>query len=367
MQKTKVLYVLTVLNRGGLETMLVNYFRNFNKDKFEFHFLVHRTEGQYEKELIENGAYIHRVSPLSFSLVNFLKYKKELNIFFKNNKFDIVHVHNNSFGYYPLKYAKKHGNKIRIIHSHISSLNDSMMKVLFGKFLNKKIPFVATEFYACGIEAGKWMFGNRKFEVINNAIDIESYYFNKENRKLYQDKLNAKDTINIVNVGRFNTQKNHLFLLEVFAKIVKKNNNYKLFLVGDGELKAQILEKIWNLDISDYVELLGVRDDVDIILQAMDIFLFPSLFEGLPVSLVEAQATGIKCVISDGVPAESILVKENVEVISLKENAEQWAEKIVKIDVSQRKDVSEIIKEKGYDIKENARKLEDKYIELLKG
>lgn len=366
MQKIRILYVLTVLNRGGLETMLMNYFRNFDKDKFEFHFLVHRNNGDYEEELLKNGALIHRVSSLSFSIKQFINYKKELDLFFKENKFDIVHVHNNSFGYYPLKYAKKHGNKIRIIHSHISSLNDNLMKVLLGKFLNKKIRFVATEFYACGIEAGKWMFGNREFEVINNAIDIENYYFNKESRKLYLNKLTAKDTINIVNVGRFNIQKNHLFMLEVFSEIVKKNNNYKLFLVGDGELKPQILEKIRDLSLEDYVELLGIRDDVDAILQAMDIFLFPSLFEGLPVSLVEAQATGIKCVISDGVPLESILVEENVEVISLKENAEQWANKILQIQNFERKDVSNIIKEKGYDIKENAKKLEEKYRDLVK-
>lgn len=366
MQKIKILYVLTVLNKGGLETMIMNYYRNFDKTKFEFHFLVHRDSGYFENELIGDGAFIHRASPLSFSFRNFIKYRKELDIFFKNNHFDIVHVHNNSFGYFPLKYAKKHGSKIRIIHSHISSLNDEKLKILLGKFLNKEIPFVATEFYACGIEAGKWMFGNRKFEVIKNAIDIEKYYFNQEIRELYLNIFNAKNTINIVNVGRFNTQKNHLFLLEVFAEIIKKNTNYKLFLVGDGELKTQILEKIKKLKIERNVELLGIRNDIPEILQAMDVFLFPSLFEGLPVSLVEAQATGIQCVISDGVPAESILVKENVKVISLKENAEQWANKILEIKNFERKDVSKTIKEKGYDIKENAKKLEKKYRELVK-
>ena len=178
--------------------------------------------------------------------------------------------------------------------------------------------------------------------------------------------MGADEFYNIINIGRFNSQKNQLFLLDVLAEIIKKNTNYKLFLVGDGELKTQILEKIKKLKIERNVELLGIRNDIPEILQAMDVFLFPSLFEGLPVSLVEAQATGIQCVISDGVPAESILVKENVKVISLKENAEQWANKILEIKNFERKDVSEIIKEKGYDIKENAKKLEEKYRELVK-
>lgn len=365
MQKIKILYVLTVLNKGGLETMIMNYYRNFDKTKFEFHFLVHRDSGYFENELIGDGAFIHRASPLSFSFRNFIKYRKELDVFFKNNHFDIVHVHNNSFGYFPLKYAKKNGAKVRIMHSHTSALKDDVKKILLGKLLNKKIPTVATDLFACGDEAGKWMYKNKKFEIIPNAIEVDKFAFNPEIRNSFRENLSAQNTINIINVARFNYFKNHLFLLEVFAEIIKKNTNYKLFLVGDGELKTQILEKIKKLKIERNVELQGIRNDIPELLQAMDVFLFPSLFEGLPVSLVEAQATGIQCVISDGVPAESILVKENVKVISLKENAEQWANKILEIKNFERKDVSEIIKEKGYDIKENAKKLEEKYRELL--
>jgi len=365
MQKIKILYVLTVLNKGGLETMIMNYYRNFDKTKFEFHFLVHRDSGYFENELIGDGAFIHRASPLSFSFRNFIKYRKELDIFFKNNHFDIVHVHNNSFGYFPLKYAKKNGAKVRIIHSHSSALKDDVKKILLGKLLNKKIPTVATHLFACGDEAGKWMYKNKKFEIIPNAIEVDKFAFNPEIRNSFRENLSAQNTINIVNVARFNYFKNHLFLLDVFAEIIKKNGNYKLFLVGDGELKSQILDKIKRLNLENHVELLGVRDDVAEILQAMDIFIFPSSSEGFGIAFLEAQATGIQCVISDGVPAESILVKENVKVISLKENAEQWANKILEIKNFERKDVSKTIKEKGYDIKENAKKLEKKYRELL--
>ena len=156
-----------------------------------------------------------------------------------------------------------------------------------------------------------------------------------------------------------------LFLLDIFAEIIKLNQNYRLFLVGDGDLKPQILEKIKTLNLENSVVLLGLRNDVPELLQAMDIFLFPSLHEGFSVAFVEAQTTGIKSVISSGVPLESVLIKENTEIISLKQTPKQWAEKIIKMDVSQRKDVSDIIKQKGYDIKENAQKLQEKYIQLL--
>ena len=365
MQKIKILYVLTVLNKGGLETMIMNYYRNFDKSKFDFHFLVHRDSGYFENELVDDGAFIHRVSPLSFSFRNFIKYRKELDVFFKSNHFDIVHVHNNSFGYFPLKYAKKYGTKVRIMHSHTSSLKDDVKKVLLGKLLNKKIPNVATDLFACGDEAGKWMYKNKKFEIIPNAIEVDKFAYNPEIRKTFREKLLASNSINIINVARFNYYKNHLFLLDVFAEIIKKNANYKLFLVGDGEMRLQILEKIKSLNLENHVELLGVRDDVAETLQAMDIFIFPSSFEGFGIAFLEAQATGIKCIISDGVPEEAIFITENVQVISLKENAEQWANKILEIKNFERKDVSEIIKEKGYDIKENARKLEEKYRELL--
>lgn len=364
MAKIRVLHVLTVLNKGGLETMLMNYFRNMNKDEFEIHFLVHRTSGFYEKEIIENKGYIHRVQALSYSPIKMKKYWQELNHFFSVNTFDVVHVHSDLFGYFPLKAAQNNGQQVTIIHCHNTNSEGGFLKKEVGKILNNNIFSITKNYFACSLEAGKWMFGNHEFEVINNAIDSDEYRFNQSKRDLVRENLKIQN-ISIVNVGRFNLQKNHLFLLEVFSEIVKKNNNYKLFLVGDGELKTQILEKIKNLNLEGKVELLGVRSDIPELLQAMDIFLFPSLFEGLPVSLVEAQATGIKCVISDGVPIESILVEENVEVISLKENAELWADKILKIQNFERKDVSNIIKEKGYDIKENAKKLEEKYTQLL--
>ena len=224
-------------------------------------------------------------------------------------------------------------------------------------------------YFTCGKEAAENLFGKRlasKSYQMNNAIEVENFKFNVEVRNLKRAELNADKTINLVNVGRFNTQKNQLFLLDVFAEILKNHKGFQLFLVGQGELENRLKEKVKKLNLEKNVRFLGLRNDVPELLQAMDYFLFPSLHEGFSVAFVEAQTTGIQCVISDGVPAESILVKENVKVISLKENAEQWANKILEIKNFERKDVSEIIKEKGYDIKENAKKLEKKYRELVK-
>lgn len=365
MERIKVLHVLTVFNRGGLETMLMNYYRNFDRNKFDFQFLVHRNDGLYEAEVLNSGGIIHRMDQLSFSPRVFFKYIKNLDQFFQINKFDIIHVHNNSFGYYPLKYAKKHRVPVRIIHSHISALKDDRMKVLFGKYLNSKIPGVATDLYACGGDAGKWMFGNRPFTVIPNAIDSSKFSFNTSTRKTVREKFNLLNKEVYINVARFNPQKNLLFLLEVFAEIHRKEPASHLLMIGEGDLRPEIELKIKKLKIQNDVSLLGARSDVNELLQAADYFLFPSLFEGLPVSMVEAQASGIKCFISDGISTESILIPDLVEVLPLEQNAAWWAAKILENTNYERVDVSEKIKAAGYDIVSNARDLEKKYLNLL--
>ena len=245
---------------------------------------------------------------------------------------------------------------------------DRDKKLVFRLLWKKRMRKSINTYFTCGKEAAENLFGKKlasKSYQMNNAIEVENFKFNSLIRDSKRKELGVDEFYNIINIGRFNSQKNQLFLLDIFAKILKINYNYQLFLVGQGELENRLKEKVKKLNLEKNVRFLGLRKDVPELLQAMDYFLFPSLHEGFSVAFVEAQTTGIQCVISDGVPAESILVKENVKVISLKENAEQWANKILEIKNFERKDVSEIIKEKGYDIKENAKKLEEKYRELL--
>lgn len=367
MKPIKILQIFTVLNKGGAETNLMNYYRNMDRNRFQIDFLVHREHGFFEEEILNSGSKIYRLPPiLPWKLK---EYKKVVSDFFdEHHDYDIIHGQCSELGVFIYEEAKQRNVPVIIAHAHNARM-DRDKKLIFRLLWKKRMRKSINQYFTCGKEAAENLFGKKlalQSYQMNNAIDVENFRFNEKVRNHKRKELNADTNINLVNIGRFNTQKNQLFLLEVFAEILKLNPNYQLFLVGLGDLETQLKQKVKELNLQDSVHFLGLRNDVPELLQAMDVFLFPSLHEGFSVAFVEAQTTGIKCVISDGVPAESILVKENVEVISLKENAEQWAEKIVKIDVSQRKDVSEIIKEKGYDIKENARKLEDKYIELVK-
>jgi Glycosyltransferase len=200
---------------------------------------------------------------------------------------------------------------------------------------------------------------------MTNAIETSNFVWNSELRENVKLKENITGNFNFISTGRFNTQKNHLFMLDVFAELVRQKPEAHLYLVGDGELRPEIEKKIADKKLQDKVHLLGVRDNIHELLQAMDYFLFPSLFEGLGIAFIEAQTAGLKCFISDGVPAEGILVEENVKVISLKKSAKEWSEIILPNLEYERKDTSQTVKDAGYDIVENAKKLEEKYLELL--
>lgn len=366
MQPIKILQIFTVLNKGGAETNLMNYYRNMERNEFQMDFLVHRENGFFEQEILNSGSKIYRLPPiLPWKLK---EYKRAVKDFFEQHSdYDIIHGQCSELGVFIYEEAKRRNIPVIIAHAHNNRM-DRDKKLVFRLLWKKRMRKSINTYFTCGKEAAENLFGKelaKKAFQMNNAIEVENFKFNVEVRNLKRAELNANETINLVNIGRFNTQKNQLFLLDIFAKILKINYNYQLFLVGQGELENRLKEKVKKLNLEKNVRFLGLRNDVPELLQAMDYFLFPSLHEGFSVAFVEAQATGIQCVISDGVPAESILVKENVKVISLKENAEQWANKILEIKNFERKDVSEIIKEKGYDIKENAKKLEEKYRELL--
>lgn len=365
-QPIRILQLFTILNRGGAETNVMNYYRKLDKTKFQFDFVVHREEkGAYEDEILALGGKIFRFSNIHpFQLEN---YKREIVQFFDENHYSIIHGQCSELGYFFYKEAYKRGVPVIIAHGH-NSKSKVDLKFPFRWFWKKRMMRYVNTYFSCGDEASIWLFGKQKAKeafTMTNAIDSELFAYNVQSSQQIKKELNALESRNYIHVGRFNIQKNHQFLIEVFALLLQKNQNQKLFLVGEGELKAKIQEQLRVLGIEEKVIFLGSRNDVNALLQAMDVFLFPSLFEGLPVSLVEAQASGIQCVISDGIPKEAILIPENVTVISLKESAILWAEKINNLKVSPKKDVSPAIKAKGYDIDANVRILEAKYTKLL--
>ena len=356
----RVLQVVTHMNRGGLETMLMNYYRNIDRNKVQFDFLTHRPENEkkdYDDEIRSLGGKIYHMPVLNpFSP----SYMKSLDRFFKEHKeYKIVHSHLDCLSAYPLKAAKKNGVPVRIAHSHNTS-QEKNLKYLIKDYSKKQIPKYATHLFVCGKEAGKWMFGKHKFQIMNNAIDAKKFIYNEEVRKQKRVELGVEDKFVIGHVGRFNLQKNHEFLVKRFADFAKTNEDAILVLIGNGELQEKIKEMAKEYGIETKVKFLGLREDIPQLLQAMDLFLFPSLFEGLPVTLVEAQAAGLPCVISDMITDE-IMITDQISKVSLSGNTSLWNQEIAKYRYSKRKNTIEDIIEHGFDIEKNARWLEEFY------
>lgn len=362
----RVLHVVTYMGRGGLETMIMNYYRNIDRNRVQFDFLVHRDfEADYDKEIIQLGGRIYRLPPLNPLSKDYLS---KLDAFFKEHKeYKIVHSHLDCMSAIPLKYAKLNGLSIRAAHAHSSNQTKDLKYPL--KLLYKtKILKYANILFACSNDAGRWMFGkNADFTVLNNAIDTEKYLFNKNTAQKVRKELNIKnDSLVIGHVGRFENPKNHSFIIDIFSQLLKTNKSSVLLLIGEGSLRKSIEEKVNSLGISNKVIFAGLRTDVNELLQAMDVFLFPSLYEGLPVSIVEAQASGLPCVISDKVPIECKKT-DLVYQMNLSDTPEKWADKIEELSKIERRNTYQEIKESGFDIKANAEKLEEFYLNVYKG
>jgi glycosyltransferase involved in cell wall biosynthesis len=342
--------------------MLMNYYRQMDRTRVQFDFLTHREyDGDYGEEIRQLGGKLYHMPVLNpFSPA----YRKQLGEFFdSHSEYKIVHVHQDCLSGVILHVAKEHGVPVRIAHSHgANQIKDIKypIKLFYRHFIAK----YATKLMACGEDAGKWMFCGAPFEILSNAIPVASYSFNEEVKKVQREQWNIQPYELLVgHVGSFTVPKNHLFLLDIFNEI-QKRTPAKLMLVGDQCHRNDIEEKIRNLRLQDKVILTGVRSDIPDLLQAMDVFVFPSLYEGLPVTLVEAQASGLPCLISDKVPIECKMT-EAMQQIPLTASPEIWAEKVIEAAKTPRKNTYEEIKAAGYDIVENAKRLQKMYEEMM--
>lgn len=361
-QPIRILQVVTHMERGGLETMLMNYYRNIDRDEVQFDFLTHRdTKAAYDDEIESLGGKIYhlpKLNPFSKSYLN------ALDKFFKEHKeYQIVHCHQDCLSGVMLKVAKKNGVRFTIAHSHNAN-QDKNLKYLIKVFEKRKIPKYADKLFACGDEAGRWMFNTDNFEVLNNAIDTDLYTYNEEKAGKVKKEFGIENKFVVGHVGRFSTQKNHEFLIDVFNEVQKIKEDSVLMLVGDGDLRPEIEQKVRDLGLSEKVIFTGVRSDVNDLMQGMDVFLFPSLYEGLPVTMVEAQASGLKCIISDKVPLECKMT-ENVVVVKLEESPQKWAKEILKYEKYERQNTKEEIVKSNFDIKANAKYLQEFYLSHL--
>lgn len=358
----RILQVVNIMDRAGLETMLMNYYRNIDRTKVQFDFLTHRAEkGAYEDEIIGMGGRVYhapRLYPQNYP--QYFKYMKEF--FEEHPEYKIIHSHIDAMSYFPLKAAKNSRVPVRIAHSH-SSRFDKDMKLPIKFIAQKNIVRVATNNCACGEVAGRFMFRNQPFEIIRNAVEVGTFKYNESVRIKKREELRLGDKFVVGHVGRYCYIKNQMFLIDIFNEITKFKSNANLILVGKGEDQKKIERKIEELNLEKKVTLLIDRSDVNELYQAMDVFVMPSLFEGLPVVGIEAQANGLPCLVSDRISKE-LLITNNIEMLSLDLGEKIWAEKILNMCVDRNSNAeSELIKA-GYDIVSEAEKLQRWYMNL---
>lgn len=360
----RILHVVTYMGRGGLETMIMNYYRRMDREQVQFDFLTHRDfRADYDDEIEALGGrifHLPRLVPWSRS------YQKALDAFFKGHpEYRIVHVHQDCLSSVILKAAQNNGVPVRIAHSHNAS-QDKNLKYILKLYYKRLIPEYATELFACGKAAGDWMFGGAPYRLISNAIDAARYAYDPQHAAEMKAGFGlAPDSFVIGHVGRFSQVKNHAFLLDIFAKIKEEEAKAVLLLVGDGELRKAMESKAESLGLEKSVCFAGVRSDVPELMQAMNVFVFPSLYEGLPVSLVEAQAAGLPCLISEQIP-DACMLTELVQKLPLQAGAEKWAQAALQSRENERADMTACMVKCGFDIGSNAAWLQEYYLNQWK-
>lgn len=359
----RILQVVNIMDRAGLENMLINYYRNIDRSKVQFDFLTHRDDkGAYDDEIVRMGGKVYHAPRLLPH--NYLKYFKFMKKFFlKHTEYQIIHSHIDTMSSFPLFAAKKAGIPFRISHSHSSKLDkDFKLPIKFiGKMLTPKF---ANKHFACGKKAGEFLYKKGAFEIINNAVDLNKFKFNEALRRKKRKELKiSENTFVIGHVGRYMYIKNQSFLIDVFNEVLKYNSDSILMLIGKGPDEVFLRKKVEELKIVDKVMFLIDRDDVNELYQVMDIFVMPSLFEGLPLVAIEAQANGLPCVVSSNISNE-VLLTNNIQSFDLTMGEKLWANRLSKISLKRDFNNLKILKDAGFDIANEAKKLEKIYIEM---
>lgn len=365
----RVLNLFTIMNRGGAETMVMNYYRHMDRSKIQFDFMVHREErGAFDDEIEELGGKIYRMPAIRPWTAS--NYRKIIREFYREHpEYNIIHSHMSELGYYDFLEAENAGVPIRICHAHNRPHGVDLKSPVRWYYKTRMMPHI-THMFMCGEESGEWLFGKKnkeKFVQLNNAIDAKRFCFDEDKRKNIRETLGISGKLVFGHVGRFNRQKNHKFLIDIFAEIYKQNHNACLLLIGDdsGNDGIKIHEKVHQLCLDDVVYFMGVRTDIDNLLQAMDVFVFPSLFEGLSVASIEAQAAGLPCLLSNKIPIECKKT-DFVQTMSLEASPKYWADKALQMSRVPRKNTYTEICRAGYDIFKNARWLQQFYLETIK-
>ena len=358
--KINVCHIVSALNSGGAETMIYNYCKKLSPDKYNFSILY-----QYEplkKNVDELKKIRFKLRKVTSKKKNILSNYIETKRYLKENNIDVVHCHMTLANFIPLIAAKKIDIPVRISHSHEAGIEyKSLLKKMIYKIFKRLIISNSTVLISCGEKAGRFLYENEKFLKINNALEITEFQFNEECRNKIRNKYGIKENeILVGHVGRFIEVKNHKFILKTFNELKSLNKNYKLMLIGEGELQPLIKKEVARLNLERDVFFTGVVNNVNEYYSAFDIFILPSLREGLPMVSLEAQASGIKCFISEKVDISSKIIKENVQMLPL--NSKKWVNEIIKIDLNYDRKISCVeFKENNLDINEERKKLDRIY------
>ena len=365
-QESKKYKILTITPRlnvcGGIESYVMNYYSRIHNE-FKMDFITHEiSDNTYNNIIEKNGDSVYLFPKLG---LNVFKVKKLVKKFFEeHHDYDIIHCHMANAAFLYLSIAKKYGIKVRIIHSHQNKAADILSHAI------RNIPLIrigvnkANVYFACSKPAGKYLFKNKDFYLINNAIDPERFNYNPTIRKKIREELNIDDDCFLVgNVGRLCPQKNQEFLIDVFYLVNQKINS-KLIIIGEGELEKNLKTHIKELGLKDKVIIHKPVKKIEDYYQAMDIFVLPSLYEGIGIVNIEAQACGLKVIVSERVP-EIAKISDLLSFMKLSAGEEAWAKRIIKESSYERKNQKDILKKSNFDIDDESKKLEDLYVKLI--
>ena len=349
----RLLCVLSNMNAGGAETFLMKLYRNLDREKYQMDFCINVVEKNfYEEEIISLGGKIYRIPSKSENVKGF---KKALTNIIKENKYDyVLRITSTAMGFMDLKIAKKAGAKICAARSSNSSDGSFIQyivhrigRLLYSKYVDVKF---APSDLAAAYTFGKKNYRSGKVSILHNGIDLDVFKLYPDADSFVRTEFKIPDDAVIFgHVGRFNTQKNHTFLLDIFSEIKKKESKAVLLLVGCGNLENDIKSKAASLGILDSIYFAGVRSDVPRIMSGMKVFIFPSFYEGMPNTVIEAQSTGLPCIIADTITKEANITGL-VEYLPLSLSAKNWAEKAISKVEIERKNTKDDFIEYGYDI-----------------
>lgn len=348
----RVLHIVGAMNRGGTETMLMNLYRNIDRSKVQFDFVsFSKEEAHYDEEIKSLGGKVIKILRAN-------SVKELSNVIKDNGPYEVIHAHTLFNSGIAMLAAKKCGVKIRIAHAHTTlDHSSSLVRKIYIKFMRYLINKNSTNTLACSNEAGKYLFGNKeikkeKYNYFSNLINYNDLLKEPKGEvEVFKEQYNLKNSIVIGHIGTFKESKNQRFLLEITKHMKENNLDVKLLLVGDGGLRVQLENLAKEYDVCDRVKFVGIREDINVMLHSMDVFVFPSIYEGLGLVLLEAQAAGLHCTVSEAIQSEADLGLGLISKLNLSDGVEKWSEEILKVKGMKERDINKINKafeEKDY-------------------